>query len=163
MGIRESLNKNPGVTTAAVVAIVVAAVAVVYYTNRGPAQSPVKTANGVFYTEDDGATWYPGDYTTLARDLGTSGKPVARACVFRYGGEEPFVAWLEKYTDSAKGKLIRYYSIASNLSKPPPDEMDRDLLVKKPGGKAWVRAAQGKEIRTVPAKGGQEAKAVTPG
>ena len=167
MGIREKLNENPAVSGAIVGAVILIAILLIYFQNRSPNTGPVALAKSAFFTEDDGQTYYPGDYTGLAKDLGANGKPVARARVFQYASEKPFVAWVEKYTDAAKQKLIRFYSIAANLQKPPPEELDSELLVKKPGGKTWIslrgNAAQAKEIRTLPAKGGQEAKAVTPG
>ena len=167
MGIREKLNEKPGLTAGVVGGIVVIAIVWTIYSTRSPSAAPIKTQNTVFYTEDDGATYYPGDYTSLARDLGANGKPVARACVFQYGSEKPFVAWMEVYTNGGKQNLIKFYASAANLQKPPPEGLDSELLVKKPGGKTWIsmrgNAGQAKEIRTVPAKGGQEAKAVRPG
>ena len=166
MGIREKLNEKPGLTAGVVGAIVVIAIVWTIYSTRSPSVARIKTQNMAFYTEDDGETYYPGDYTGLARDVGANGKPAARACVFQYGSEKPFVAWMEKYTDAGKQTLIRFYSIAANLQKAPPEALDSELLVKKPGGKTWIsmrgNAGQAKEIRTVTAKGGQEAKAVRP-
>ncbi|MCY2953607.1 MAG: hypothetical protein NTU53_16755 [Planctomycetota bacterium] len=166
MGIREKLNENPLVAGSLVGVVVILAGVWIYLQNRSPSLTPAAAAKSTFYTEDDGKTYFPGDYANLAKDFkGPKGKDAVRAYVFRHGKGDPFVAYMEKYAPAGKQALATFYSDPANQQKPPPPEVFVESLVKTPGQKAWVSMkdrAQASPIRRTPVQADQEADPVTP-
>jgi hypothetical protein len=166
VGIREKLNDNPRVAGGIVGAVVILAGVWIYLQNRSPGLSPAVAAKSAFYTEDDGQTYFPGDYANLAKDFkGPNGKEAVRAYVFRYGSEKPFVGYLEKYTPAGKQVLATFYGDSSNEKNPPPVQATLELLLKKPGGKTWTSMKDRREVsmmRMVPNKGEEPPQQVLP-
>lgn len=139
MGIRETLNNNPAITTGATLLIIVFAIAFIIYssTGGGTPKPPTKA----YFTVDDGKTWFPDDIT-LIPPFDKDGKQAVRAHIFSCkGGDEPFVAYLERHTPEAKATLEKY---RANPDQAPPDGMliaDTGTEVKKPGVGNWVSMA----------------------
>jgi hypothetical protein len=165
VGIREKMNENPRVAGGIVVAVVILAGIWIYSQSSSSNSSTAAAAKSAFFTEDDGQTYFPSDYANLAKDKGPNGKEMACAFVFQYGNEKPFVAWMEKYTPAGKQTLATFYSDSANAKQPPPIYATVEVLIKKPGDKAWVTMKdriQAAMIRAVPPRSDQPAKPLFP-
>ncbi len=166
MGIRESLNKNPSITTGFTIGIIVLALgAIIWQMRSGSSRYTIQNA---YYTVDDGKTWF--------EDLGTKNPPIdhngqlaVRCLIFKCGENgAPFVAYLERFTPEALKKME-----AAAASKAPPETADIDLLystgmeVKRPGSAKWIPRAspEGDKICDVKCPDGSsgDLRAVLPG
>ena len=155
MGIRETLNKNPGITTGVTAAIVVLAIGWIVWQifGGGPSSGGMGSAKQ-YFTDDDGATYF-ADLATKVPPFDHNGKQAVRAQVFQCGDGKPFVGVLQRYTKDAKAKLEKAQS-----GKGGGDLLEdvdiTGLEVKKPktGDAGWV--LQGT------AKGGAVAKVTCP-
>ncbi len=123
MGIRDSINKNPGVTAGVIAVIVVIASLLILWQLGVFGADP--DAGRAFFTVDDGKTWFPEDSKQLP-PFQEGGKEAVQAHVYECPGAEPFVVFLERYT--AEGKA----AIESGMTTGAGSE------VKKPGDTAWV-------------------------
>jgi hypothetical protein len=143
VGIRETLNQNPGITTGVTAGIIVLALAVIIWQSfdRGP-----RIPNQAFFTVDDGQTWFADDINRVP-PFQHNGQEAVRAHVFTCdGGRTKFVAYLEKYSDQAKARLERMRTQAQQqqdgMMDPAmyEDVMMTGTMVRKPGDPAgrWV-------------------------
>jgi len=131
VGIRETLNRNPAVTTGATIALIVIAVVVIVWQlmpARGGSAGPTKA----YYSVDDGKTWFADDYYCIP-PYQHDGKEAVRAHVYQVGEGKAFVGWLEKYKDDVKPKLEK--ALAGKRQGPLPAEFmdDSNRMIKKPG------------------------------
>jgi hypothetical protein len=140
LGIRETLNKNPAITTGVTAGIVVIAIAVIIWQLWG-GSNPVSSASGAqqYYSDDDGATYF-ADAATKIPPFDHNGKQAVRALVFQCGEGKPFVGMLQRYTKDAKAKMEKAQS------GKPGDMLMEDieitgLEIKKPktGDAGWVK------------------------
>ena len=144
MGIRENLRDKPAIGWAAAGALVLISVGVLartYWPERKADTSRV------WYTDDDGQTWF-ADSGTLLPPFERNGKTVVVAEVYSYaGGGKKFCAYLAKFKPEAKKQLEDSQAEAKRAGKPPeaaavyrdPRFMSAAMLVKKPGpGNEWV-------------------------
>ena len=103
VGIRESLNKNPSITTGVTIGIIVIALLAIVWQmwSSRPNINNIKS----FYTVDDGKTWFE-DQATKNPPFDYKGSPAYRAYVFKCGDSgKPFVAYMERFTPDALKKL----------------------------------------------------------
>jgi len=146
VGIRETLNKNPAITTGGTVLIIILALGAILWQTVG--SSPHVT-DKAYYTTDDGQNYF-SDKLTQIPPFDHGGQPAVRAYVFSCGGTK-FVAYLEKYTDKAKAALTK--SAASNNGNPAADALETaqadGLVVKKPGQPKWVLESDDTKSRSV--------------
>jgi hypothetical protein len=105
MGIRETLNDKPQITTAITAGlIVVALIYIVLQVVGGRAGNDLQ-AGEVFFTTDDGQTWFAMPARTLSPAM-KDGKEAVRAYVWTCdGGKTKFVSHLERFTPEAMAKL----------------------------------------------------------
>ena len=142
MGIRETLNKNPGITTGATAAIILLAVGFIIYQITGGGQPGMATE--AYYTIDDGKTWFADDINKIP-PFDKDGKQAVKAYVYKCPGGDPFVSHLERYTPAAKKAMEA--AMKSNDPNNPmvmEDVQMTGLEVKKPGTdpvKGWVKQA----------------------
>ncbi len=166
MGIREKINEKPAVAGTVVGVVIVLAIVWIYFQNRSPNTGPAAAAEAAFYSEDDGQTYFAGEYANLGKDFkGPNGKEAVRAYVFRYGREKPFVGYLEKFTPAGKQIVSKFYADPANAKLPPPPEAVLEVLVKKPGEKNWVSMKDrgaAVMVRSVPPRSDQPAQIVQP-
>ena len=139
MGLRETLNENPRLTTGITVGLIVLAIGLTFLLNRSGSSvaSPVK---GHYYTDDDGATWFV-DELYKPTPFDHNGKQAVRARVFKCGEKgKPFVAYLEKLTPKGKKELEQYQSEPNNKGRMAV-MINREIkywMVKKPADAKWV-------------------------
>lgn len=156
MGIRETLNKNPAITTAGTIVIILLALGVITWEMLP--KSSVKLAAGVYYTDDDGQTWFP-DLMSKTPPFDHGGKTAVQAWVFSCPGKAPWVAYLQKYTDDMKATLDD-----PNHSEIGDSELRSNTLVKKPGDTEWQTASstKGQALTKVTCPDGSPAPGVFP-
>jgi hypothetical protein len=156
MGIRETLNQNPSITTGTTIGVIVLALAFIVYQlfSSGDGGS---TVTQMYYTSDDGKTYF-ADEVTKAAPFDHDGQQAVRAYVYSCeGSSTEFVAYLERLTAEGKKKLedARAKSAAGGSGN-----VDAQLLmlqstlaleVKKPGDAKWVNSnsPEGEKIRRV--------------
>ncbi|MDQ3441878.1 MAG: hypothetical protein M3478_16165 [Planctomycetota bacterium] len=141
MGIRETLNKNPAITTGATAAIILIAIGVIIYQVTGGGTPGIATE--AYYTIDDGKTWFEDDIAKIA-PFDKDGKPAYKVYVYKCPGSDEFVSHLERYTKEGKAAM----EAAQKSTDPNNPIMMEDVQmtgieVKDPGtgDKGWVRQA----------------------
>jgi hypothetical protein len=143
MGIRETLEKNRTAVIVLVALLIVICLGVIYWEAQGPRQAVVLLAGKVFYSDDDGQSWFFDD-SSKGSPFDHHGKQAYRALVFRCPGGGPFVAFLAKYSDQQKAQD------AADLTHAPPGTPSRLLGMvpqdlKKPGDSKWETVARPSE------------------
>jgi hypothetical protein len=107
VGIRETLNEKPALTTGITIGIIVLVLAIILFQMRRGGGSTSGGGAGVtgksFFSTDDGATYFPEDSSKIP-PFDYKGKTAVRAYVFSCDGK-PFVAYLQRYTPEAKKQL----------------------------------------------------------
>ena len=144
MGIRETLNQNPGITTGATAGIILLALIFIIYQLSGGSGPQIATE--AFYTTDDGATWFADDAEKIP-PFDKDGKPAYRVYVYKCADGKEFVSHLERYTPDAKAKLEEFRTKGPEAAA-DPGVMEMIYMggveVKDPatGDKGWVKQAQ---------------------
>jgi hypothetical protein len=127
MALRETLQQYRGPATGGAIAFLVICAVVITFEFKGlKGQSNLYGAGQVFYSDDDGKTWFLDDVAKES-PFDHDGKQAYRAMVYRCPGGTPFVAFLAKYSDRQKAKVNAEGGIAGNFG---------DL--KKPGDSKWM-------------------------
>ncbi len=143
MGIRETLNQNPAITTGATAGIIVLALGFILYQSFGSSGPSIPTKS--FFTTDDGATYFADDIK-LVPPFEKDGKQAVQAFVYTCdGGKTKFVAYLQRYTPEAK-KIVESVR-GANANDPAAigkleEAQITGIEVKKPGDKDWVNQRQ---------------------
>ena len=147
MGLRETMNENPRITTGITVAIIVVVLAWILWPSGGGASGG--GGGGVvtqaFFTVDDGKTYFPDEATKVA-PFKKDGKDAVRAIVYKCGGKT-FVNHMERYTPDVHQKLTAIYAKGGpEVNDPTIIEMLREggLEVKSPGAGNWVKISDPK-------------------
>jgi hypothetical protein len=126
LGLRENLNKKPIIGVSITLAIIIAAIGVIVWQNR-PESAYV--GNRVFYSDDDGKTWFP-DQPNRVPPFDHNGKDAVRCYVYKSNGES-FAAYLQKFSKSVAAKV--------KGNQPMGDaEVTAGTLVKRPGDADWI-------------------------
>ena len=150
MGIRETLNENPRLTTGITVAIVIVVLLfIVYQIHSGATQGSGPSFSGrqYYYSDDDGKTYFPDDANKVP-PFDHKGKEADRARVYKCDGKT-FVNHLERYTPEGKKKMETLISKAQPVGDPTASEGIEVIgkEYKRPGDKEWVKQAdQAKRI-----------------
>jgi hypothetical protein len=151
VGIRETLNKNQKVALPILIGVVAIAG---FLAIKGikeylwPPKPEFKPPKG-WYTTDEGATWFEGDYYGIA-PIEHQGKQAVRVYLFKCGQDgQKFAGYLERF--SKKGK--------EEIEKRDPkqrggmmEEWESEKFVKKPGaGERWYKFgdSQYEQIMTI--------------
>jgi hypothetical protein len=148
MGIRETANEKPGIVIASVGGLVLIVAATILW--RGCAagsaagSDPVLRRTTAFFSTDDGKSYFVDDLANIPPFKTSDGKTAYRAHVVQCPKGDPFVLYLERYSDEDKKKLEQALKAdggqraARVLSRMASDVT---LLVKKSGAadRAWVK------------------------
>lgn len=137
MGVREKLNDNPGVTSAVTIAIIIIVLIFIFWPSGGiggGASGPGK----MFFSDDDGKTWFPDDATKIP-PFDHNGKQAVEAVVYKCDGKT-FVNHLKRYTSAGKKKMEEINAKKDAMIDPSVMEtiQSRGVEVKLPGAKDWV-------------------------
>jgi hypothetical protein len=146
MDIRRTLQQKPifGIGIAVLMVLMATAIlARTYWPEKKPNLSLV------YYTDDDGATWF-ADSAFLVPPFDHNGKTAVVAEVYSYDkGSKKFCAYEAKYTAKAKKRLEAALAEAQKNNQPPASVslyrdrtfMSEGMLVKQPGSGNWVSMA----------------------
>ena len=142
MGIRETLNENPRLTTGVTAGIIGVTLLWILWSTFGGGGGVEGGSGGgkAFFTDDDGKTWFADDATKIP-PFDRSGKQAVRAHVYKCDGKT-FVNHMERYTPDAKKKLEAAMSQGSGAIA-DPTMMDTiqatGLEYKSPGQANWIK------------------------
>jgi hypothetical protein len=141
MGLRETLNKKPGLASAIGAGLLV--LGIVFLAYQFTAGGAGGSSDEAYFTTDDGRTYFADDATKVA-PFDHDGKQAVRAYVFECEGGKPFVNHLERHTAEGK-KMIESLAEAQRAGKQPPRAPAGagtmwGLEIKKPGDKDWIPA-----------------------
>lgn len=126
MGLASSLREKPRV--GGIVAVVMIAMAAIFiFRELHPPAPP--TMVGVYFTVDDGKTWFVDDVGKCP-PCDHVGQQAVRCMVFNGGGSD-FAGFLKKYSDEVRSKIMANIPCSDN-------ELSRGTLVKRPGDAKWV-------------------------
>lgn len=138
MGFAEEYEKNKKLVVGVAVLVLVALVVVVMTLVGGPSRPSLPSGKAkVFYTDDDGKTWFADDADQLP-GFDHGGKPAYKVQVYQCGdGGKPFVGYLVRIEEGAR-KAAETARAAGKTPK-QVEEVWRDKIeVKKPGDAKWV-------------------------
>ncbi len=144
MGIRESLNQNPAITTGITIGIIVMALGFIVWQIVGGDGGGGSVVTEMYYTTDDGATYFADDANKVA-PFDKDGKEAVRCYVFKCADGKPFVAYLERMQKDAKAKYEAAMNAAAAPTPGAPPSMDMEMIqmegmeVKNPGDPKWSK------------------------
>ena len=141
MGIRQTINEKPGLTTAATAGIILIAILFIGWQSCSGGGEGSVMSDKAFFTVDDGKTFFV-DKSSNIPPYQKDGKVAVRAQVFTCDdGKTKFVGYLEMYTMQDKAMLEAVAQGQTNKGAPTPMPMPYmagQPLVKKPGMPNWV-------------------------
>ena len=140
MGLRETLNENPRLTTGLTAGIIVIVLAFILWPSGGGGGGGAGTRDSeIYFSIDDGKSWF-ADSARKVPPFQKDGKEAVRARVFKSGGKDA-VNHLERYTPDAAKKLQALYDANKPMNDPTLFEQitQNGLEVKKPGDAKWTK------------------------
>lgn len=149
MGLRETLNENPRLTTGITLGLIVIA-GIFIIAKLWPSRPAAGLEIGKnYYTDDDGKTLFADEQNKPTPFTGPHGKEAVRVHAYKCPDGKVIAGWLEKFTDAGKRELEQYQSQPGMKGR-----MSRNLLVndqlrliKKPGDAKWMNAASNQRER----------------
>lgn len=141
MGLRETMNKKPGVALGVGVGLIAVGVVVIAMQLR--AGAPPGPPSEAYFTTDDGQTYFADGIENLP-PFQRDGKEAVRAYVFQCAGGKPFVNHLERYTPAGRNAMesagVKDAMSLARAAAAQPNGPMWGKEVKKPGSKQWVPA-----------------------
>jgi hypothetical protein len=154
MGIRETLNENPRITTGITVVLIVVVLAWLLWPRGGggvPAGGASSTNAQLFFTIDDGKTWFPDDANKIP-PFKKDGQEAVRAEVYKCGGKT-FVNHMVRYTPEGQKQLAAEQSKSGGGGGGSLNPVgETEMEVKSPGDKAWVKITDPKAAQVMKPK-----------
>lgn len=135
--LRDWVNKNPAVMVI-IAAVIVVLVGVLAYLQFRGGTVELQQADKLFFTTDDGATFFTED-AKKEPPFDHNGKQAVRAHVFEAGGKK-FVGYMERFTADA---LKARQNIAAGQGGPADITFANQKEFKRPGDKNWSRIQPG--------------------
>jgi hypothetical protein len=146
MGVREAINRNPIVATAASLLFVIVVATVIFFQFRdaGGASTLVGDPKS-WYTDDDGKTWF-ADKANKVVPFDRNGKKAYRCYVWTCdGGATKFISHLERIKPSVRATLGNKERIEPWEMLPGSDEVKAPLT----GETGWVELSNPAAQRVV--------------
>ena len=138
MGIRETLNQNPGITTGVTAGIIVVALALVIWQASGGGES-VSSSSKIYYSDDDGKTFFADEVRKIT-PFDHGGKEAVRAYVYTCdGGKTKFVGYLSRYTADFRARMEKAKGAPGGEAAMMEDAAIGGMEYKKPGDAKWAR------------------------
>ena len=98
------MQKNPAAVTGVTVGVIVLALIIIVYQVSGSGSASVPIGQ-VYFSSDDGATFFLSAESNIPPFPAPDGKPAYRAYVFSCdGGKTKFVGYLERFNPAAKAR-----------------------------------------------------------
>jgi hypothetical protein len=144
VGIRQSLNRNPilsSVIAGAIVVIVSAMQLRNGCSDDDDDELPPPEQRKQFFTIDDGQNWFAADATKVP-PFKHQGKDAYRVAVYRCRDGKEFASRLERFPEPARKRLQDGLDQSRARGEPLPDatsSLNPEMEVKRPGQPAWVR------------------------
>jgi hypothetical protein len=165
MGFAEEFEKNKKTFVIVAVLVVIAIVVSVMTLTSGP-KKPSKSEGSstpkLFYTVDDGKTWFEDDAAQLP-PFDHGGKPAYRVQVYKCGADgSPFVAYMQRIEEGAR-KAAEAAKAAGKRQAEIEELWINKVEVKKPGETKWVPTKGAEKIMTVTCPEGKIPLIVLPG
>jgi hypothetical protein len=140
VGIRETLNQNPRITTLLTIGIIVIVLGFLAWQIWGgpiPGSANDGPATKRWFSDDDGKTWFADDFKKVG-PIQHNGKEAYEVIVYKCDGKT-FANHLIRYTPKGKQRME-----ATLAGKGPSDggavgDLDAEREVKSPGQKDWVK------------------------
>jgi hypothetical protein len=155
MAFAEEFEKNKKLFIGVAVLVVVAIVVIVMSMGGGPSRPSLKGKPKLFYTVDDGKTYFEDD---ADKSLGfeRDGKPAYRVQVYQCGEGKPFVGYIQRVEEGARKEA----EAARAAGKKPADVEAiwlNKVEVKKPGEAKWLPISKGEKVMIVTCPDGKTA------
>ena len=143
MGIRETLNQNPRLTTGITIGMIVLVLGVIVWQLHGGSSAPIlgNATPQLYFSDDDGKSWFPDDAKKIP-PFDHNGKQAVSANVYKCDGKT-FVNHLTRYTPDAKKKMeaLAAKAVANDPTATESIQLT-GLEVKRPGDADWVRSSE---------------------
>jgi len=139
MGFRERLNRSPKITFAVIAAVILVAIAYAYV---GSSDSTNASDPKLFYSADDGKTWFK-DSAYLPAPFDRDGAQVVCAKIFTDGSHER-VCYLQRFKAPAQARLTEELKNAQQAGRPASSAFvaagigPTSIEVKAPGTERWI-------------------------
>lgn len=135
MNILQTAREKPVVAGAVAAGISLVALGVICFELFAHGHPTPTVYNNAFYSDDEGKTWFVDDIGKFP-PFDHNGKPAYRAAVFRCARGDPFVAYLQRFSNREKAE------IKAAIAKDPDQKahwMQAPAEIKKPGDSHWLR------------------------
>jgi len=139
MGIREQLNKHPRLISIITILIILIVLVLGVITSRRTSLRQVAAIapRELFFTVDDGKTYFTGDGSQLA-PFDHNGAEAYQAVVYQCGSGPAFVGYLVRYPEAKRAELLRRLSMPQSPFDPEGSDARREAIeVKAPGSGKW--------------------------
>jgi hypothetical protein len=122
------------------IALAVALFLLVRFFSGGTPQTTVAT---LYFTSDDGATWFPADINQIPPFM-RDGTPAVQAMLFSPDGSlaGAQVAYLLKYPDAVRDRFVQAIESGKGRASVDYGLKPTDVLVKRRGDAQWITKAQ---------------------
>jgi hypothetical protein len=141
VGFRETINKNPAMTSAVTAGIILLALLFILWQACGGIGGGAGSVGKSYYTIDDGKTYFV-DASNKIPPFTKDGKQAVRAHVFTCdGGKTKFVGYLEMF--APEDKKMMEDAISGKATPAQYAGYTGQAMVKKPGMPQWVRLMPG--------------------
>lgn len=146
MGIREKINEKQTITIVAASVVIVLAFVYIFSRTVANTEPPLVISEKGWFTTDDGKTWFPDELKKIPPFKTSDGKTAVRAFLFKCGDGEPFVVYLQRYSQAAKQQLEG--GATGGAEGGTGDEIGyggsgaaaiySGVQIKKPGEREWI-------------------------
>jgi hypothetical protein len=148
MGFAEEFEKNKKVFIGVGVLVLIALVVIIMNMTGGPARPSAASGKPkLFYTADDGKTYFPDDADKIP-GFDHGGKPAYRAQVYQCGTSAPFVGYMQRIEEGARKSAEDARAQGKRAVEVEAIMADK-IEVKKPGDARWVPAGKGERVMLV--------------
>jgi len=143
MSDRDTDSKIPRIGTLAAAGLVLIGIAA--FILRMPARNVPVSSKQVFFTVDDGKTWF-ADSSANIPPFDKDGKEAVRAHVYLCADGMKFVSYLERFNPQAK-QTLQSANTADPANKAARDEtavryaLSNGREIKRPGSASWIAAS----------------------
>ena len=132
MGLRQTLNENPVITSAVVGVLTLFALYMVGRNACGGGPDSIQTGAGkAFYSVDEGKTRFVDDANKIPPFM-KDGKQAYRVVVYKCADGKEFVNHIERYPEDQRAAIEKAGGPTGSMIA----AMSREI--KRPGDKAWV-------------------------